>query len=113
MFYSIATGTHRSWFTWLIRLTLEGVSSDESLSFEPRLQREFGSNLRAWRTSRGLTQEALAEKLELSSRYLRTLETGAGNITLRTMEQVAYALGEDPIEMLSGSRRDQTRGSDS
>lgn len=96
----------------MLRRILEGVSRDESLSFEPRLQREFGSNLRAWRTSRGLSQEALAERLELSARYLRTLETGAGNITLLTMEKVAFALGEDPIEMLSGSRRDQTRGSD-
>lgn len=76
----------------------------EDRKFEPRLQQEFGSNLRAWRTSRGLTQEQMAEQLDLSARYLRTLETGAGNITLRTMEKVAFALDEDPIEMLAGSR---------
>lgn len=46
----------------------------------------------------------MAEQLDLSARYLRTLETGAGNITLRTMEKVAFALDEDPIEMLAGSR---------
>lgn len=49
-----------------------------------------------------MTQEELAEQLGLSARYLRTLETGAGNITLLTMEKVAFALGEDPIEMLAG-----------
>lgn len=76
------------------------------------MQRDFGSNLRAWRKSRGLTQEQLAEKLELSSRYVRTLETGAGNITLRTMEQVAFSLGEDPIELLTGIRWDEAKGSD-
>ncbi|WP_135538682.1 helix-turn-helix transcriptional regulator [Brevibacterium sp. S111] len=101
-FYSIATGTHRSWLSWIIRRILEGVPHSEDRKFEPRLQRLFGSNLRAWRTSRGITQEQLAEKLELSARYVRTLETGAGNITLLTMEKVAFALGEDPIEMLAG-----------
>ena len=92
---------------------LEGVSSDESLSLNPACSASSGFEPACMEDVSGLTQEALAEKLELSSRYLRTLETGAGNITLRTMEQVAYALGEDPIEMLSGSRRGQTRGSDS
>ncbi len=54
----------------------------------------------------------MAEQLELSARYLRTLETGAGNITLRTMEQVAFSLGEDPIELLAGTRWDEATGSD-
>ncbi|WP_262908346.1 helix-turn-helix domain-containing protein [Brevibacterium zhoupengii] len=97
---------------WLTRRILEGVPRQENRTFEPRLQRDFGSNLRAWRTSRGLTQEQMAEQLELSARYLRTLETGAGNITLRTMEQVAFSLGEDPIELLAGTRWDEATGSD-
>jgi len=87
---------------WMIRRILEGVPRQENRKFEPRLQQTFGSNLRAWRKFHGLTQEQLAEKLELSTRYVRTLETGAGNITLLTMEKVAFALGEDPIEMLAG-----------
>lgn len=53
----------------------------------------------------------MAEQLDLSARYLRTLETGAGNITLRTMEKVAFVLDEDPIEMLAGSRWDEVKGS--
>lgn len=60
----------------------------------------------------GLIQEELAEKLELSTRYVRTLETGAGNITLRTMEQVAFNLGQDPIELLTGTRWDEATDSD-
>lgn len=84
----------------------------ESPQFEPSLQRDFGSNLRAWRKFHDLTQEQLAEMLELSTRYLRTLETGAGNITLRTMEQVAFSLGEDPIDLLAGTRWNEPNSPD-
>lgn len=52
----------------------------------------LGENLRALRASRGMTQEQLAELLEVTPRYLAGIERGERNLTLRSIDVLAQKL---------------------
>jgi transcriptional regulator with XRE-family HTH domain len=67
---------------------------------EGELQRTVGRNLRAYRLQRGLSQEAFAEVLGVHRTYMGGLERGERNLTLRSLERLATAVGMDPIELL-------------
>lgn len=53
------------------------------------------------RLAKGLTQEALALRLDIATKNLQRVESGRQNLTLRTLEAVAAALGVDAEELLS------------
>jgi transcriptional regulator with XRE-family HTH domain len=53
----------------------------------------IGSNIQAWRISRGQSINALATKAGLPADSLEAIETGQSDISLSTMEAVASALG--------------------
>lgn len=53
----------------------------------------FGAAVRRERLGRGLTQEALAEKLGLYPRSVQKIEAGQINVPLTTLERVRAALG--------------------
>ena len=57
--------------------------------------RAFGANIRRERMSRGITQEALAEKVELNIRTVQKIEAGDVNILLTTVLRLRKALGCD------------------
>jgi transcriptional regulator with XRE-family HTH domain len=65
-----------------------------------RLQRSVGLNLRAYRRSRGLSQEAFAEVLGVHRTYLGGIERGEHNLTLKSVERLAERIGIDPASML-------------
>lgn len=50
----------------------------------------------AWRKEKGLTQEQLAERLEVSQEQISRLETGRNEFTLSMIHAWADALGIDP-----------------
>jgi transcriptional regulator with XRE-family HTH domain len=56
--------------------------------------------LKALRTQRGLSQEALAEKAGLSRTYVARLETARQDPTLSTLEKLAKALGVKVTKLL-------------
>ncbi|WP_431938489.1 helix-turn-helix domain-containing protein [Nocardia grenadensis] len=65
------------------------------------LQRAVGANLARIRQQRGVSQERFAhEVLKLSLRYVSDLEAGKRNLTLKSVESIAEALGVTPIELL-------------
>lgn len=66
-----------------------------------RLLRGLGAAVRAARTERGLTLRALAKSAHVSERFLVQLETGAGNISVARLADVADALGTSPAELLA------------
>jgi transcriptional regulator with XRE-family HTH domain len=68
---------------------------------EGDLQRRLGTNLRSVRKAKGLSQEAFADVLQIHRTYVGGLERGERNITLKTVERIAGALGVDPAELLS------------
>ena len=51
--------------------------------------------IRRLRLSRGLSQEALAQKSGLSPRHLQKLEAGQVNVTVESLSKVASALEVD------------------
>lgn len=56
--------------------------------------------IKALRERRGLTQEQLAEKAEISRTYLARLETGRHDPTLSMLEKLAKALKVDVAKLL-------------
>ena len=65
------------------------------------LQRNVGRNLRAYREERGLSQEAFAGVLKVHRTYAGGLERGERNLSLRSVEKLAAAIGVEPLALLS------------
>lgn len=61
----------------------------------------LGAQLRALRRSRGLTQEALAEQLQVTPRYLAGIERGERNLTLDSVDALAEQLDVEARALLS------------
>jgi transcriptional regulator with XRE-family HTH domain len=62
---------------------------------DPRREdlRRLGEKVREQRRSRGMTQEALAEALDLSVAYVSLIERGGRNPPYTTVVAIARALG--------------------
>jgi len=56
-------------------------------------RRTVGQNIRARRKQARLSQEKLAEKAELSYKYLGEVERGCVNVSLDSLMRIARALG--------------------
>jgi transcriptional regulator with XRE-family HTH domain len=56
------------------------------------IQQRFGERVREVRRSKGISQEALAEKAGLSPAYFGRVERGGPNVTLKTIYKIARAL---------------------
>lgn len=69
---------------------------------EGDLQREFGRNVRQLRLERGLSQETLADVLDVHRTFVGGVERGERNLTLRTIERLSARLEADPIVLLGG-----------
>jgi transcriptional regulator with XRE-family HTH domain len=74
---------------------------------EGTLQRRFGQNLRAYRESTGISQEAFAQKLDVHRTYLGGIERGERNLTLKVVERLAARLQLDPLTLLSHRNEDR------
>lgn len=71
------------------------------------LKQNFGAHLRAYRHSKGLTQEAFAEQLGMSVRYVAGVERAEENLTLDSIDQLAKDLGVDALGLLTGDLPDK------
>lgn len=60
----------------------------------------FGKNVRKFRLSQGLSQDALAEKADIHRTYIGAVERGERNITLINAEKIANALGINLVDCL-------------
>lgn len=56
------------------------------------IKKIFGNNIHYYRKSRKLSQEQLAEKLEISTKHLSTLETGKVFASAELIEKIAKEL---------------------
>jgi transcriptional regulator with XRE-family HTH domain len=63
----------------------------------PRFRRTF---IKQWREHRGLNQEQLAERLEMTQSHLSMLENGKRGYTQETLEAIAEALQTDVASLL-------------
>ena len=63
----------------------------------------IGERLKKARTQRGLTQEKLAEKMDVSIAFLSRIERGSSHISLKRLSQVCDILGITEGSILNGS----------
>ena len=70
---------------------------------DPRREelRRLGERVREQRRNRGLTQEALAETLDLSVAYVSLIERGGRNPPYTTVVAIARALGVAPSRIVA------------
>lgn len=75
------------------------------------LQERVARRIREMRIARGLTQDAVATRLEIALKNFQRIESGRQNLTLSTVERVAGALGVEPIELfVRGAKDTAVRG---
>lgn len=75
------------------------------------LCQDLRRQLKARRTSAGLNQEDLARRLELSQSAISKIESGRGDLGVKTLFRVADALGMRPVVTLADSS-DATQASE-
>jgi transcriptional regulator with XRE-family HTH domain len=62
--------------------------------------KEVGENIRRHRKEAGLTQEVLAEKVDLAPRSIQKIEAGGITILISTLRRIRAVLGCDYDELL-------------
>ena len=60
---------------------------------QPALTANFGASVRNLRSRLAISQEELAERADLHRTYIAGIERGARNLTLRSIDKLARALG--------------------
>ena len=60
----------------------------------------FGASVRSLRFRLGISQEELAERADLHRTYIAGIERGARNVTLKSMDKLAKALGVSTASLL-------------
>ena len=76
--------------------------ADEQLKESSRqLTRILAENIRAYRKSNQVSQEELADMCNLHRTYVGSVERGERNVTLKTLETLAAALGVSVPELLT------------
>lgn len=65
------------------------------------LKTTLGLRVREIRHARGLSQEALAEELGFTARYLAGIERGERNLTLDSVEALASQLQVDASSLIT------------
>lgn len=66
------------------------------------ISRQFGRILRELRVAKGLTQEELAFRADMSVPYLSDIERGRSSPSLALIVDLALALGVHPVELVRG-----------
>ena len=59
------------------------------------------ANVKRLRLQRKWSQEDCAEKCDLHRTYIGAVERGERNITLATLDTIAYAFGISPVDLLT------------
>ena len=69
------------------------------------LKEAMAINLRRERHAKGMTQEELAHRAELSSRYLGSIERGEVSASVTVLGRLAKALQVDASELIAITQR--------
>ena len=68
----------------------------------------LATNLRLLRQDRGLTQEDLADRTGLSSRYVGSVERARVSASVTVLGKLADALGVDPCDLIRARERSRS-----
>lgn len=66
---------------------------------EINIRKVFGDNVKKYRKQQGLSQEQLAEKLEISTNHLSVIETGTKFVTYKLLEKIIIELNVLPSSL--------------
>jgi len=69
------------------------------------LKFKLGQMIKVRRKNKNMSQAQLAEKVEISAKYLGEVERGEGNISIDKLERIAIALGCPLGELLDNSHK--------
>ncbi len=70
---------------------------------ELNIRKIFGENVRFYRKKMGLSQEQLAERLEISTNHLSVIETGTKFVTYKLLEKIIIELQVLPASLFFSS----------
>ena len=82
------------------RLNKKIICSFSTVMDINELQEIYSSNIKRFRLRKGLKQDILAEKVDLSEKYISDLETGRRAGSFETLVSLANALEVEPYELL-------------
>ncbi len=77
------------------------------MSIKRNLRDILKTNIKYYRIKANLTQEDLAEKANVTSKYISDLERGIFNVSLEKLEQIANALNIEAYLLLKDDFRDE------
>ena len=66
----------------------------------------FGTNVKHYRQTTGLSQEAFAEKCGMHRTYISAIECFRRSISLENIQRIADALGVEPYLLLQDNKED-------
>jgi transcriptional regulator with XRE-family HTH domain len=89
-------------------LTDFGIKYKKDLGGEVMDYKELGKRIKAARLSAGLTQEQLAELVNLSSGHCAHVEHGTTKVSLSALVKIANALNTTPDSLLLDSNHQAT-----
>lgn len=69
---------------------------------------QLGQRLKAAREARGLTQEMLAEKVDVSAQYISDVERGMVGVSLSTLKRLCLMLQVSSDQLLFGAGQELT-----
>lgn len=70
---------------------------------EINIRKIFGENVKKYRKQQGLSQEQLAERLEISTNHLSVIETGTKFVTYKLLEKIIAELDVLPASLFQCS----------
>ena len=70
------------------------------------LNMEIGSRIRKCREALGYSRETLAEKSDLATSFIRTIELGSGSFSAESLIKLCKALGTSADYILFGEKTD-------
>jgi len=68
------------------------------------IRKKLGQRIRVLRKTKGLTQEKLGEKAELSYKFIGEIERGQVNPSLDTLSAIANALGVNIVDLFRDNK---------
>ena len=68
--------------------------------YNSNIRKVLGANVKYYRYLIGYTQEQLAEKTDLSPRYISDIENSQGNVSVDTLEIIASSLKIEPYILI-------------
>ena len=87
--------------------TVEGMNDEKSVKESNTFRCEIGRRIRQIREEQGLTRERLAEKADITIKFMYELETGKKGLSANTLLKIAKALSCSCDYLLLGVSRDE------